>query len=415
MRAIAFSTAALAALLASATAAAAPLGSGSREVGMGSAVSADVSGFAANYFNPAGLARTRSAEITLGYSMADYTETKSGETSHLQLSGFTGGVVAPGKLLGVPLVFGLAIQRLYIATNLAIRPWEWLQIGGGLAFVSGTRGHLDVTGGANIYRPEQSQLRHAVDASLTAVRYPQLGVRVELSKRAALALVYRGGYKQGVDLAARLYADISGLTTARYDYDSRGQTDFLPQQVVFGGAWMASDAVRVAGDVTWVNYAAIDPPAPVNMTLDVPPPAGGWPPSVPPPRIPPAKVIIPVKEHDAVIPRVGVEWRAVQTPRWEGFVRGGYEFFKSTTSYQPGTTVPLDPHRHALSAGLGARLVPGGSALPGSIRLDMHLRLSIPQSDPANPYASPDATTVGLVLNAGAMLTVAFDRPGPAR
>ena len=97
-------------------------------------------------------------------------------------------------------------------------------------------------------RPDDSQLRHEVDADLTAIRYPQAGMRVALSDRVALAAVYRGEFQLGLDLSAHLSGDISGLTTALYELETHSVNNFLPQQAVLGGSWLVTDDVRASFD-----------------------------------------------------------------------------------------------------------------------------------------------------------------------
>uniref|UniRef100_UPI00300B1C79 hypothetical protein n=1 Tax=Klebsiella pneumoniae TaxID=573 RepID=UPI00300B1C79 len=47
-------------------------GFGSRETAMGNAAAADTRGFAASYYNPANLVRSRGLEIAVGYFRADH-------------------------------------------------------------------------------------------------------------------------------------------------------------------------------------------------------------------------------------------------------------------------------------------------------------------------------------------------------
>lgn len=394
-------------------ASAAPRGFGSRETALAGAVSANVSDFTANYYNPAGLVLARGPIVGIGYFRTDANMTQNGAAASSGSGGLTGGLVAPGKLFGRPVALGLGLHSLYLAANVAVSPWDWLQIGGGFAFVSATRARLNITGAADIFRTTQSQLRHEVDADLTAVRYPQVGMRVALSKRAALAVVYRGQYNLGVDISARVNADIAGLTTARYEYENHTIMDFLPQQLVVGGAWEVSDAVHLMADMTWVNYSAREAPDEPRVSLDIPAPRGGWPANITPPSIAPTTAgatSAPSPYHDRMVPRVGVEVRVLDVSHVEGLVRAGYEYNKSVTDRVD------DPDRHAGSVGLGIRLVRPASILPGEVRLDTHFRLSAPVKDPIPSPSGPcaDDLTVGSITNFGATLSVALDRtPSP--
>lgn len=420
-------------------------GFGSRETAMGNAAAAETHGFAANYYNPAALARSRGLELSVGYFRASHSMSINGlDTGVDPVKGINGGLVVPGKLFGVPFAFGLAVhlpddrisrvralrqeqprwelydnrnQRLFLAANIALSPVSWLQIGGGLSFMSSTRGRLDITGNANIFTPDDSQLRHEVDADLTAIRYPQAGVRVELSKDAALAAVYRGEFQLSLDLGAHLAGDVSGLTTALYELETHSINNFLPQQVVIGGSWKLAKDLRGAFDMTWMNWSSYVPPvAKLDVVLDIPPPAGGWPPSISPPQAVAPTRIEPLRMHDRMIPHFGLEWRAVGTRKVEAFVRGGYEYSKSPIEAQTGLTNYIDRDRHTISAGLGGTLHGLAREVPGSLSLDLHFAFSELVSGTTLKASAADFigdyVARGSIINLGATLTMAFDGAG---
>ena len=417
-------------------------GFGSRETAMGNAASADTRGFAANYYNPANLARSRGLEISVGYFRADHTLEMNGRDNGVDpVKGINGGLVVPGKLLGIPFAFGLGVhlpddrisrvralrqdqprwelydnrnQRLFLAANLAIEPFPWLQLGGGLSFMSSTRGKLDISGAANVLRPDDSQLRHEVDADLTAIRYPQAGMRVALSDRLALAAVYRGEFQLGLDLNAHLSGDLTGLTTALYELETHSVNNFLPQQAVFGGSWLLTRDVRASFDATWMNWAAYVPPvAQLNVVLDIPPPAGGWPATITPPQTPAPTRIVPLHMHDRIIPHFGAEWRVLDTRKFQGFVRGGYEYSKTPIDPQTGLTNYVDRDRHTFSLGMGVTARELAKELPGALSLDLHAALSeLVSATTVKASAADfvgDYTARGHIVNLGLMLTVAFD------
>jgi Outer membrane protein transport protein (OMPP1/FadL/TodX) len=418
-----------------------PFGFGSRGAAMGGAMAADARSFDANYYNPAGLVRAEGLELSIGYFRAShYLKTNGHDNDVDPVKGLVGGVVAPGEVLGVPFAFGLGVhlpddrisrvrafrqetprwelydnrnQRLYLAANLAISPTPWLQLGGGMSFMSSTEGHLDISGLANIFRVEDSTLRHQVDADLTSVRYPQFGARVALSDRVALAAVYRGEFKLKLDLTAYLHGSISELTTAVYQLETHSVNNFLPQQFVFGGSWLVTDDLRAALDVTWVNWSAYVPPvASLDVHLDIPPPPGGWPNGITPPQTPAKTRIAALEMHDRAVPHLGLEWRALATRAWEGFLRAGYEYDKSPIAPQTEVTNYIDRDRHAMSFGLGGRALSPLRELPGDVRLDAHVQLSELASgatikrDPADLVG--DYTATGHIWNVGATLTVGF-------
>ena len=281
-------------------------GMGSRGTAMGGAQAADVADFSANYYNPAGLARAQGVELSLGYMRADQFLYVNGSNSGVDpVKGLVGGVVVPGRLFRVPFAFGAALflpddflsrvvalpqdqprwelydnrnQLLYVAANLAVSPFSWLQIGGGISFMAATSGSLAISGSAAVLQPAGSELRHEVDADLTAIRYPQVGARIELSKHVALALVYRGQFSQELDLHAILSGGITLLpmgkllTTAYYDLVTDSVSAFQPQQGVLGTSWEVTPDVRVNVDLTYVNWSAYVPPvAALDVKLNIPP------------------------------------------------------------------------------------------------------------------------------------------------
>lgn len=423
-------------------------GLGSRETAMGGAVAAEVRGPAAGYYNPAALARSRGLAVSIGYMRADHHLAMNGKDTGVDpVKGAYVGLVVPGRVLSIPFAFGLALhlpddrvsrvralrqeeprwelydnrnQRLFLAANVAIEPVRGLFLGGGLSFMSSTRGRLDISGAANIFRPEDSPLRHEVDADLTAVRYPQGGVLWEITPRVALAAVYRGEFQLGLDLDARLAGDISGLTTALYQLHTTSVNNFLPQQAVLGGSWHLTRDVTTTFDATWIDWSAYVPPvAALDVVLDIPPPAGGWPASIQPPQVPAKAKLVPLRMHDRVVPRLGVEWRALASRHADVFGRAGYEYAKSPIAPQNGATSYVDRDRHTASLGAGVTARHLTPLLPAALSFDVHVQWSeLPTR--TTEKASPadlvgDFTAGGRILAFGATLGVAFDPPAPRK
>ncbi len=353
----------------------------------------------------------------------------------------------PGKILGIPVAFGLGLhipddrlsrvrdlpqtqprwelydnrnQRVYLAANLALQPLPWLTIGGGLSFMAATHGTLDITGQADLFSVYESQLRHEVDADLTAIRYPQFGARVELSKRASVGVAYRGSFALDLNLSARLFGALATgntastiLTTAYYALQTESVDAYLPQQVVVGGSFLPLDRLKVNVDFTWINWSAyVTPVANLDVTLNIPPPAGGWPPNITPPTVPAKTIAIPLVMSDRIVPHVGFEWEAVHTNRVRGFLRGGYSFQKSPIPPQTGATNYLDRDRHTAAIGAGVTLDKPISILPGDLRFDVHAQFDIfptevtEKSNPADLVG--DYTAGGFIWNLGATMVVGF-------
>jgi long-chain fatty acid transport protein len=413
---------------------------------MGGAVAADVSDFSAGYYNPAGLAKAQGFELSVGYFRADHFLYMNGKNSNVDpVKGMVGGAVVPGKVYNLPFAIGVGFhipddrltrvralaqdeprwelydnrnQRLWFGVNAAISPFPWLQLGGGVTFMAATLATLDISGYLDLLTPTDSSLRHEVNADLKMVAYPDFGARIEVSKDLALAVVYRGQFSLDLNVAANVLAGVGlgrsgSLTTLALGLQTDTIDSFLPQQVVVGGSWKLGETVHANLDLTWVNWGAYVPPVTrINTQLNVPPPQGGWPAGIAPPTTPAPTVVLPIEIHNQVVPHVGVEWRALSRRTWQGFVRGGYEFDKSPISAQTGSTNYVDRDRHAVSAGLGVRLIHPATVLPGDVRLDVHGQLSVlPTETTLKADASDlvgDYTAGGHIWNLGFTATVGF-------
>lgn len=434
------------ALVASANAAAAnPLdtfGFGSRASAMGSAVAADATDFSAVYYNPAALVGAKGLDLSIGYLYASHHLSINGHDSRVDpVRGLVGGFVAPGEVLGLPFAFGIAThvpddrlsrvrtlrqetprwelydnrsQLLYLASDLAIRPVRWLEVGGGITYLAATRGRLDITGTADIARPTDSQLRHEVDADLTPVRYPQAGIRVLPSDDVAFALVYRGQSKLRLALDAYLHGQVKAagiLVPAAYSLETRTIDAFIPQQLVLGSSVkLARRRLHIDFDVTWVNWAAYESAtARSTAHFDVQVPAG-IPLAIPPDPKP--TQILPPEFQNRLVPHVGVEYLVAVGDSVELPVRAGYVYEKSPVPPQTGITNFVDADRHVLSAGTGVRLAHPSAELPGDVRIDLHVQYSllpervVLKTNPADFVG--DYRASGNLLAGGATLSLGF-------
>jgi long-chain fatty acid transport protein len=265
-----------------------------------------------------------------------------------------------------------------------------------------------------------SVVRHEVDASLGAIRYPQVGARVALSDRAALALVYRGQFSLDLNLTAHLLGEIAtgtgqgqGLTTAYYALQSASIDAYLPQQVVFGGSFLPHDRLKVDVDLTWINWGAyITPVANLDVKLDIPPPAAGWPNGIRPPTVPVKTAVVPLVMSDRIVPHVGLEWRAFERGKFTGFLRTGYSFQKSPVGPQNGITNYVDRDRHTIAIGAGILVDKPVTILSGDVRFDLHAQLDVLptamtlKDNPADLVG--DYSAGGTIWNLGATMILGF-------
>jgi long-chain fatty acid transport protein len=416
-------------------------GFGSRETSLAGAVTADTSSFAANFYNPAGLVFAHGLDLSFGYFRVDQTlKVNGGDNNVDPVKGIVGGVVAPGNILGLPFAFGIAThlpddrlsrvrtkrqdiprwelydnraQILYIATNLAIRPVKWLAIGGGIAFLSSTRGTFGISGTASVPDVYKSQLRHTVDADLTTVRIPLFGVRFEPSPRWSLGAVYRGESKLDLQLTAdikgNVYAFDALTVPVTYSLSSKSFDAFMPRQVAVGGRFDVNDRIRLLAEVTWTqwsSYQSATSRSSAILNVDISPGILYVPPN------PKPTTIRDPAFKDRLVPRLGAEVKAIQTRSFELPVRVGYFYERSPVPPQTGYTNFIDADRHAFSAGVGMRLIKPATILPGDVRLDLHaVYILLPETQIHKQIAADyigDFAANGHQVNYGATLGVGF-------
>ncbi len=420
-------------------------GMGSRSTAMGGAVSGDVRDFSACYYNPSGLALARGTDISVGYVTVNHSLEMNGKDSKVDpVRGIVGGIVAPGSIGFLPFAFGIAThlsderlsrartmkledprwvlydnrtQLLYLSADLAIRPFDWLAVGGGVTYLAATRGGFAISGTAVLPAGDRtqydSQLRHEVNADLSTVRYPSFGITILPADTFDFGIVYRGQARVELDIDAELQGDIDAtlLTVpAQYTLVSHTVDIFVPRQIVVGTSIHPNKKLSINLDLTWVNWAAYESPiSETRTTLDV-----NVPPGVIelPPNPKPTKAADPGFEN-RIVPHVGAEYRVELSRRKLHLpVRVGYVFEKSPVPPQTGITNYVDTDRHVISAGFGVIWEDPGEVLPGDLRLDLHGQYSILPTrvtikDSAADYIG-DYRARGTIWSAGATLSMGF-------
>lgn len=381
-------------------------GFGSRSAGMAGAVTADAKDFSAGFYNPAGIVEAPGIELSLGYMYNVQNLRVGGLDNEVDdVHGIVFGLVAPGSILGVPFAFSVGVhlpdnglsyinarrqgvprwelydtrtQLLYLEACLAVRPWSWLEVGGGIGYLTATRGAFGIRGRADIISPYDSQLEHEVDADLTAVRYPQAGIRLLLEGWGALGVTYRGQSNLDLNITAVLdgVVDFAGIEVPLlYELEARTFAGFTPQQVAMGITFTRFEDLSLNFDLTWVNWAAYESPtAELFARLEAEPPPG-TPVELPDEPLP--TEILPPDFSDRFVPRAGVEYRGARFSTVELPVRVGYAFEASPVPDQPAVQNLIDADRHTVTVGLGLLLKePFGDVL-GAISLDAHGMFSV--------------------------------------
>ena len=424
-------------------------GLGSRSIAMGSGVSADVSDFSANYYNPAGLVRGVAMRMEAGYGFVSHRLRSNGSDNHVDPAhGLVAGIVAPTHLFGIPFAFGLAlavpddrlarsrlltqqqprwelydnrIQRLYFSANLAIAPFPWLRIGGGFTYMASTRGDIGLTGRIPAAAGSNAELFHTVNADVRAVWYPQAGVQVDVHRWLTLSVVYRGEFRFRLDLDADLdlaivlgRLDDPNATAARGQIllQERAVTAYLPQQAVFGASFHPTDRFTVVADLTWVNWSRYENPTAslqVGVHFDMPPGSE----NISVPMVPPSTVPVAAMFHDTFVPRVGAEYRVPAGRHAVVAMRAGYRYDASPVPDQTASATNFyDCNRHVVSTGLGLEFPHAGPTANSSVQLNVHGDVQfleqrvILKDDPAD--AVGDAILDGQVFNFGATIATTF-------
>ena len=387
-------------------------GFGSRSASMAGAVTADAHDFSAGYYNPAGLVEAPGIELSVGY-MANIQNLRVGGLDNEvdDVRGLVGGLVAPGEVLGVPFAFSVGVhlpddglsfinarrqgiprwelydtraQLLYLEASLAVRPLPWLMLGGGIAYLSATRGSFGIRGEADILSPFESKLEHEVDADLTAVRFPQFGLRLLWGGGGAFGVTYRGQSNLDLQLDAELegIVNFAGIDVPLlYLVEARTIAAFTPQQVAMGLSFQYIEDLHVNFDLTWVNWGSYESPtAQIDALLDVQPPPG-TPVQLPEQPVPPE--IVPPEFRDRWVPRFGAEYRGAAVGPVRQVhdeerrlvvvpLRAGYVYEKSPVPDQTGINNLVDADRHTLTVGLGVELNRPFPELGFSLTLDGH-------------------------------------------
>ena len=413
-------------------------GFGSRAQALGGAGVAVADDAAAVFHNPSGLVRAEHVSITFGVSSTSYSLETSGNPSSLpSVQTIDAGLVVPGAIFTVPVAFGLALalpdgrlsrlrepqptepywalddaspRLVDVGSTFAVRPLPWLLLGGGIGFQASLRGTFRVEGTAVVadgtgseYR---STLRHAVDADLTASRFPLLGATLVPSKELTVGLSYRGASLvehriQGALVGVLEVPDAS--VPVRYDFQTKADVAYTPAQVALGASFLPIPSVLVTAELDWQRYSAYRSPYPQTSThTDLPPDQGISVPDTVAVAPPPARF------SDRFVPRVGVEPHFGLTSHIDLTLRAGYSFQASPVPRTQPSTRLLGIDRHVVALGAG-----GVWRRPLAPFEELHVdvtfadALGVPQT--LTTTAGPDADHLsGHVLLFGATLGVAF-------
>lgn len=418
------------------------LGFGSREIALGGAVSADIEDPTATYYNPAGLSRGSQLRIAAGYMRLQSSlriDERDGNVD--PISGINIGIAAPIAIGSTRLAFGLGVHlpdqrisrtrsvlldhprwelydtrphKIFLSTALAFQPTRYLRFGAGITFQSPSSIALTLRGNANFGAPDESALEHEFRGNLLSIRYVHAGVQVDPMDELSFGLAYRGRLKITTQLEAVVDGDIVGLGNpipVDFSLANLGITSYFPQQIILSAAARPIPALRIGFDLTyldWSRHPSLIANDEVAISLELPPGLGLSLPSEIRGRKP-----IPMRMSDRWVPRIGVEYRAVDSDDFAVDLRTGYVLERSPFPVQTGATNFVDNTRHSISFGAGLELRDLEPTIDGSIRIDAHfLYAYLPErvhtkTSPIDPVG--DYRSSGHQFGFGAQVEVLFE------
>jgi long-chain fatty acid transport protein len=415
-------------------------GLGSRGSALGGAMTAAVDDSAANYYNPAALVRGHDIRIDLGYRYAQPKLSMNGRDNGIEASrGVHVGLVAPAHIGPFRFAFGASLflpdqhstrvrslayqtprfplyenptQHLVLQANLAIQIIRGLYIGGGLTYMSRTQGQVYLEGSIAISNPDDSSLKGRVDVDLVAVRYPQVGVLWEITKRVAVGVCYRHSFSLSLDQAFRVDGNIGDpglppiVAGGHFAAHSFSTDLFQPWQLQAGVSAHLLRWLDVNVDLAYVRWHDFPVPA-SRLDLDVD--VGQFNSAL---KLPSGRTYPDPQFHDIVVPRIGVEARVLDRERVALDVRGGYVYEATPVPEQIGESSFADGDKHTFSLGLGVQLKRLGPIMPLPLALDAHLAVTY-MPDRANHKVDPrdpigDFVAGGVVPQVGATLRTRF-------
>jgi Outer membrane protein transport protein (OMPP1/FadL/TodX) len=426
----------VAAVLAAGDATANPLdafGFGARAGAMGGAQTAATIDGGANYYNQAALAVGDDIRIDVGYQAAKPFLSINDNGQGVDSSrGLAVGVSAPGKIGPLRLAFGLGVflpddritrarampagrprwslydnrpQRLFIASNLAFELHPRVHVGAGIAYMSRTKGDLNLNGRVGFPNSENSDLETDINVDLKTIRYAQAGILVKATPWLDVGFSYRGGFVLELDQTFAIRGDLGSpgvepiISDAFFALQTLSQDLFQPETFTLGVAMRVTPRLLLAADLAYQRWGKYrNPAAKIVITYDL----GMFNDLV---ELPPPVPLPEAHFHDIMVVRLGAEWTAATSKHLTWQIRGGYSYEPSPAPEQQGETNFVDNDKHTLSAGLGVSVARVTKVLLRPFDIDLYLSAGVlperkhrklSEIDPVGDY-----TAAGVVFAAG--------------
>jgi len=408
-------------------------GFGARSPAMGNAATAAANDGSANYFNPSLLALSSDIRLDLGYQYARPQLFVDGQDMDVDSSrGLAAAMVVPGRLGTARVAFGGALfvpdgrisrvrtlnsqqprwqlydnrpQRLFLAANVAVQLGERFAFGGGIAYMSSTKGSVDLEGRVGFPDAEDSRLDVAIDVDLETIRYGEFGALWRVNDWLDVGVSARTGFHVTLDQKFTISGDVGpagGPVVVEDGFlalHTVAQDLYQPLQVTAGLAARLREAWLVTFDAAFHRWSTFENPA-AHITIDYD--LGDFNTLV---NIPDAPPLADPNFHDIVIPRLGVEWTAASGPRRTWELRAGYAYEPSPVPEQVGETNFIDSDKHTVSLGAGLTLRDFSTILRLPASFDAYLAWtqleprSTHKLSPVDPVGDYRAT--GRVVQAG--------------
>lgn len=409
-------------------------GLGPRIPAMGGAGTAATDDTAAGYYNPAAFGFFEHLRLDLGYQYAQPELEIGGRNVGVDASrGMSLGVVVPGKIGPVSLGLGGTFflpdgyysrtralaggqprfqlydnrpQRFLFSFNLGLSYGDWLAIGGGLTYMSGTSGEILLRGRVGFPDASDSELTQGFDVDVETIPYPQLGMMIKATDWLTFGASYRGEFELDLDLTLDIRGSIGGRDQEQVVEDgffvvnSASRDLFQPAQFTVGAAAQVTSDLLVTVDLGYHRWSSFNNPATViDIDLDV----GTFNEDIDITEAPP----FPAPNFDDIwVPRVGAEYRAFTGYHVSVDVRGGYAYEPSPAPEQTDENNFVDNDKHTVSVGAGALLKEITEIVPLPFSIDAYFSFTVlPErthrkmsaADPVGDY-SADGTVWNLGL-----------------